>query len=295
MQTAGWKKLGWQGLELSVPDTWDLSAHSGNYRKGYLRLDDGERIRLEVRWEHQKRQVDIGDVVERSLKNAAKEISRKGIEFRSKRHLKTSGGEKREECFRWTGDIQAINLVRQCESCGRVVFVRVLGEVGAREGLLPTAKRVFRELTDHPEADWVLWRALGLNARVRKEYQLSRNRLLAGRIYLCFRGAPGTLEIERTALADRELRGRSMEEWTAARLKHPERYTIVVQDTVQGHQLWAAQRTKRSRWSARHGPQTLVTWHCEVTNRLFAVVLSRGEVADLSRRARICCHESAQV
>ena len=92
MQNTGWKKLGWQGLELEVPEPWDLSAHSGSYRKGYLRLDDGERIRLEVRWEHQRRRVDIGDVVARSLKTAAKEISRKGIEFRSKRHLKTPGG-----------------------------------------------------------------------------------------------------------------------------------------------------------------------------------------------------------
>ena len=292
MQTEGWKKLGWQGLVFAVPESWDLSAYSGTYRKGYLRLDDSERIRLEVRWERPSRQVDIEDVVTGSLKTAAKLARRHKLDFRSKRHLKVNDpGQVRQECFRWTADVQAIDLVRQCGICGRLVYVRVLGEAGAREGLLATARRIFNGLTDHPDDDWILWRVFGLDARVQKGYGLSRGRLLAGRIYLCFRKASEVLEIERTALADQELKGCSVQEWLIGRLADPGRHTVVCEGEMHGHPLWIACRTKRSWWGARHAPQTLIAWHCEATNRLFSVALSRGGIDDLGRQARICCHE----
>ena len=44
------KRIAWQGLQLNVPMDWEVSGYSGDYAEGYLRVDDGEDVALEIKW-----------------------------------------------------------------------------------------------------------------------------------------------------------------------------------------------------------------------------------------------------
>ena len=50
-----WTVFGWAGIQLEIPTTWELSGLSGDQKTGYLRLDDAEMPRLELKWAHTRR------------------------------------------------------------------------------------------------------------------------------------------------------------------------------------------------------------------------------------------------
>ena len=50
-----WTTFGWAGITLSIPDSWEIAGISGDQKAGYLRLDDENMPRLELKWSESKR------------------------------------------------------------------------------------------------------------------------------------------------------------------------------------------------------------------------------------------------
>jgi len=63
----GKQLVAWQGISVEVPEDWTLGAIGAGERSGYLRLDDRDMPRLEVKWEHAPRGSDPELVVRRFL------------------------------------------------------------------------------------------------------------------------------------------------------------------------------------------------------------------------------------
>ena len=53
-----WQEIGWQGIELSVPDDWNPCVVDGDFGKGYLKFSDLGQVRLEIKWQKQRFQPD---------------------------------------------------------------------------------------------------------------------------------------------------------------------------------------------------------------------------------------------
>jgi len=70
---SSWRLFAWQGVRCETPASWELAAESGDERKGYCRLDDGEMTRLEIRWQFGKSK-HISEVADRYLAALSKKV-----------------------------------------------------------------------------------------------------------------------------------------------------------------------------------------------------------------------------
>ena len=73
-----WTTFGWAGITLSIPDSWEIAGISGDQKAGYLRLDDENMPRLELKWSESKRKKnDLHAVLDEYFKLVRKSYSKK--------------------------------------------------------------------------------------------------------------------------------------------------------------------------------------------------------------------------
>ena len=94
-----WTVFGWAGIQLEIPTAWELSGLSGDQKTGYLRLDDGEMPRLELKWAHTRRKKpDLHATLDEYFKLIRKTY-KKGTELSFRRNVNFI---KEEEFFKGT-------------------------------------------------------------------------------------------------------------------------------------------------------------------------------------------------
>ena len=186
-----WTVFGWAGIELEIPTTWELSGLSGDQKTGYLRLDDAEMPRLELKWAHTRRKKpDLHATLDEYFKLIRKTY-KKGTELSFRRNVNLI---KEEEFFKgrtvlgfsWKGSIRANGLIFHTGK--RITIVQVMGRL--KENWRPTVLRVFESITDRGDAPLTLWSAYGLKLGVPKEYKLERQKLLSGYLLFTFVAKP---------------------------------------------------------------------------------------------------------
>lgn len=186
-----WTVFGWAGIELEIPTTWELSGLSGDQKTGYLRLDDAEMPRLELKWAHTRRKKpDLHTTLDEYFKLIRKTY-KKGTELSFRRNVNLI---KEDEFFKgrtvlgfsWKGNIRANGLIFHTGK--RITIVQVMGRL--KENWRPTVLRVFESIADHGDAPLTLWSAYGLKLGVPKEYKLERQKLLSGYLLFAFVAKP---------------------------------------------------------------------------------------------------------
>ena len=186
-----WTVFGWAGIELEIPTTWELSGLSGDQKTGYLRLDDPEMPRLELKWAHTRRKKpDLHATLDEYFKLIRKTY-KKGTELSFRRNVNLI---KEEEFFKgrtvlgfsWKGSIRANGLIFHTGK--RITIVQVMGRL--KENWRPTVLRIFESITDRGDAPLTLWSAYGLKLGVPKEYKLERQKLLSGYLLFAFVAKP---------------------------------------------------------------------------------------------------------
>ncbi len=191
-----WTVFGWAGIQLEIPATWELSGLSGDQKTGYLRLDDGEMPRLELKWAHTRRKKpDLHATLDEYFKLIRKTYKRRGAELSFRRNVNLI---KEEEFFKghtvlgfsWKGDIRANGLIFHVGK--RITIVQVMGRL--KENWRPTVLRIFQSIVDRSEASQTLWSAYGLKLGVPKEYKLERQKLLSGYLLFVFVAKPMRLQ-----------------------------------------------------------------------------------------------------
>jgi len=191
-----WTVFGWAGIELEVPTTWELSGLSGDQKTGYLRLDDGDMPRLELKWAHTRRKKpDLHATLDDYFKLIRKTYKRRGTELSFRRNVDLVKEEGFFEGrtvlgFSWKGEIRANGLI--FHGGKRVTIVQVMGRL--KENWRPTVLRVFQSIVDRSEASQTLWSAYGLKLGVPKEYKLERQKLLSGYLLFAFGAKPARFQ-----------------------------------------------------------------------------------------------------
>ena len=192
-----WTVFGWAGIQLEVPTTWELSGLSGDQKTGYLRLDDGDMPRLELKWAYTRRKKpDLHATLDDYFKLIRKTYKRRGTELSFRRNVdlvKEEGFFEGRTAlgFSWKGEIRANGLI--FHGGKRVTIVQVMGRL--KENWRPTVLRIFQSIVDRSEASQTLWSAYGLKLGVPKEYKLERQKLLSGYLLFAFGAKPARFQM----------------------------------------------------------------------------------------------------
>ncbi len=197
-----WTLFGWAGIQLEIPKTWELSGLSGDENNGYLRLDDGEMPRLELKWaQTRRRKPELHATLDEYFKLIRKTY-KKGTELAFRRDVTLVKEPEFFEGrtvigFSWKGSIRANGLIFYANSRRksdkkrrlsiraekkRIVIVQVMGRL--KENWRPTVLRIFQSISERNDTLYTLWSAYGLRMNVPKAYKLERQKLLSG--YLLF-------------------------------------------------------------------------------------------------------------
>ncbi len=215
--------LGWQGLTVTIPESWNLVAFSGDHLKGNLRLADDDKLRMEVLWEQFKGTPDVARSVDLLLKNIEK-TAKKGkhtitLEESPKlipRSRKEHADKEQLTNFGWTGD--ATQTVSHgygsawfCETSNRVVVAHIVGSENENpEKTRRLAAEVLSSFQSHGTGGWQTWSAFGLQIEIPDEFRLVSSKMQTGRL---------EFDWERAATATSALSALSPAEWT----RRPER------------------------------------------------------------------------
>ncbi len=186
-----YEKFGWAGIQLDIPTTWELSGLSGDEKTGYLRLDDADMPRLELKWAHTRRKKpDLHATLDEYFKLIRKTY-KKGSELSFRRNVNLIKEQDFFEGrtvlgFSWKGSIRANGLIFHAGK--RITIVQVMGRL--KENWRPTVGRIFQSIADRGDAPLTLWSAYGLKLGVPKAYKLERQKLLSGYLLFTFVAKP---------------------------------------------------------------------------------------------------------
>ena len=285
-----WAVTGWHHLSFERPEDWSIGAVSGDYSSGYLRLDDTEMPRFELRWERTRGREPVDQVVTRYLKNITGKTGKKGPPVKVRRDLglikaESALADRTVEGFHWRTEgpdpLQAYGCLWMCETCGRTVFAQVLGRGG--ESMMTRASRLLNTLDDHARGDIATWAVYGLRIELPSDYALVQHSFLTGRIELTFQLGSARLELVRMSLAEMHLENRTFPDWfqdtygneidhwtdgIGSYHGHPSiRGTGegVDPETVHTRMTWLPWRRPRKK------PLSCCSWHCIDGNRIFVL------------------------
>jgi len=225
-----WHRLGWQGIELSVPEEWNIGGIGGGREDGYLRVQDAELPRVEVKWGAVEGFVDIQATVNgyikklRQDKKAGKDIEiDTNASVVSKRKMK----KKALSCFTWSTDVEGYGAAWYCPDCKRTVIVQVTAK--PEEDGPQLAERIITSLQDHPVGGWIRWATYGFQAQAPEGFHLTAQELMAGHIQITLKRdiaaetarnimlqnlvAPEELTLSRWGMANVMLKNKSLREW----------------------------------------------------------------------------------
>lgn len=277
------------GISFQVPSDWNLAALSSQPDSGYLRLDDDQMPRLEVKWLRPSSSAlpDLLNVKRRyvaSLQRAARKSHSQLILEDESQSLGKKGRRARNFLsFRWQASQQGRVVISSCNACGRQVLAQLYAPLGAN--LTGTADAVFATFRDHSPDHWHTWSIYDLLFKVPADFQLLSQNLLLGRLEFAFQRAAERLVFSQWAVAGTHLAHRSLLEWFQAHLlSRTKGFRLETSETsfrdhpalsIHGQRagstvllgILSAAFTKKQ--SASHLHWRL--WHCPQVNRLFSL------------------------
>ncbi len=309
LQNPRWTRVGWQGFTLMLPEDWNIGAIGGERNEGYLRFDDGDMPRLEIKWaDAGSTFVDLNRVIDKYLRDMAKdkksrvEVSR-DVQLASKRKLR---GKKSGQFFAWKGETQGFGAAWFCPACNKTVIMQVLGRLD--EPVQEIAEQIITQVEDHPAGDWILWSAYGFDFYSPKDFMLAGQKLMAGLIEITLQAHGEQLQAARWGMANVILRRRSLAEWSQRELaKRFKRFTVDFTETqfkehealrIEGRTALPQEKIKSFIEHVRGKPYPdrlqAILWHCPESNKLFYVegIVDREHREFIFEVAqRIQCHK----
>ena len=299
--------FGWQGISAKVPSDWSLGAIGGEFKSGYLRLDDADRPRLEVKWSAGA--VDLDKALDKYLRSLKKPRRGREISTEVDAHLlaQRARPKKSLRSFRWEAENQAWGVIWSCQVCGRTVVAQVLGRPG--EDLAPRAREVLLSLEDHGAEGELTWAVYGLVCRVPEGYALEKHKLMSGYLQLDFAQGHRKLKVSRLGLARLLLGERTLRDWLE--LENIKRRDVSWEASdlelhghpaaqLRGHRRRLGHRLRRATEKLLQlGPPVdfaLQAWACPDSNRIYLVESFHHGEPDVLRRVvnSIPCHTQLQ-
>ena len=304
--------IGWAGITVRVPQDWALASISVDEKQGYLRIDDRDMPRLEIKWTATPGFVDLEKTVNKYLQTVKKSHKADDDQFSVDRDVRVVSKRQMQKdsltTFAWHAQQQqAYGAVWVCKQCEQTVIAQVLGRP-KEEDLLHTARRVISSITDHPTDGWTTWAAYGFVCQIPEDFTLTGQQLYSALLKFSFTRDLETIEVGRWGMAGTLLRDKTLDQWLQQELgKELRRYKPISDETrFRGHEAVAFTGTRMpplqglKRFAlhliGRQAPRRLLghAWHCEATNKIFVVHglfdAANYELAN-QLRDRIECHQ----
>jgi len=210
-------KFGWQGITMEIPSTWELSALSGDYDNGYIRMDDESVPRMELKWsKSREKKLDLQKILDEYFKGMRKRLGESADGLKIKRNIELI---KNEEFFKdrdvvfysWKTEVRANGAIWYCKECRRIVVIQIMGYL--KESILNDTIRIIESVHDHPDGQVNLWSAYQLSVDIPRRYQLDKRKLMSGYLMFSFIDGSRILSVERFGLADVILRDADIQSW----------------------------------------------------------------------------------
>jgi hypothetical protein len=303
--------IGWRGVSLRTPEDWTMTKVSTESANGYLRADSLEGYFVQIKWSEKKGVVSVPDSFDsyiRDLQNTAKK-GRRQIEFKVK--PRALAGVRRSQdapiTYSWVSDQKALGLIYHCGECNRLVIAEM---VGPTNGDFSMAGPILASLREHGEGGWNTWGVHGLIAEVPDEFQLEKQTLVTGHVMLRFRSRSRLLILQQWGLANVALKGTDVAEWYEYQERNRLGRFAYRRDrsSFRGHDaLRISGRDKIMPGIAKAVQQLSAltrpslgfdacVWHCEETNRIYAISAEHRRGDDIFDRVleRLPCHGEFQ-
>lgn len=290
--------VGWQGVSLLVPPDWSVTGFQGDAKEGYLRVDSPGSLIAEVRWAQARKMVNVRKRLDDYLNMVERQAKKRKVTFTGR--IKPSEHWEGALEFNYRADRKVRGFIRQCPQCRRVVIAQVSGD--RDDAVVNVANQILGSLRDHSEDGWWTWALLGLVARLPERFALVKSQVMSGYLSLQFRLGYTEVLIERWGLADVTLKRWGLEEWALQATDWKRVRPQQVHGEAKGHPavLLTGVRRAPTVWLRRKIERVLlrrpeeiegVVWHCEPSNRIYAVRVERGSSELLQQIAEtIQCH-----
>jgi hypothetical protein len=282
--------VGWQGVTVQIPPEWNLSAINGDYKGGYVRYDDSEIPRLEIKWATESGFVDLNTVIDKYLRDLQKKRAKGAPEVEVERDIKLISKRRRKKpslkCFRWTAAARGHGAAWVCKDCGRTMIAQVASPLEMKAAdAEELAATILLSIEDHPLDDWLLWSAYGFGIQAPRDFLMMKQKLMAGLIEFSLERETEKLRFARWGLANVALKRKTLAEWAGAELGKELRKQAATfhEAPVMGHpglhirggNIAGAQKLHRFYQHCRgqlYADELIARlWHCEQTNRIYYV------------------------
>jgi len=280
---------------MELPSNWEFSALSGDYDNGYIRMDDENIPRMELKWTKSKeKKPDLQKILDDYFKSMKKRLGASASELKIKRNIELIKNEsflknRNATFYNWKSNVRANGAVWYCEECKRIVVIQIMGYL--KENILADTIRILESVQDHPNGHRIFWSAYQLAMDVPRRYQLEKRKLMSGYISFSFVDGSRSLNVERYGLADVILKGSSLENWFRAYYsKTLRRYGFSIENAATGFTMTGQE--KRFIDKIPFSPLFLIDkilrrkqiasnfWHCRESNRIFVVTSISKKGAD---------------
>jgi hypothetical protein len=277
------------GISIQVPSDWNIAALNAQTESGYLRLDDDQMPRLELKWvcPSTAAEPDLLKLKRRyvaSLQRSAKK-SRSQLTVEDQAQSLGQKGRKAKNylSFRWQASQQGVTLVSSCNACGRQVLAQLYAPLGDNIG--SEADAIFSTLHDHSPDHLRSWSIYDFFFKVPPDFHLLSQNLLLGRLELAFQKLPERLVFSQWAVAQTHLGHNSLLEWFQTHLvSRAKGFDLKINETtfrnhpalfIKGHLTGykSALQMLSTVWKKKEPALQLLwhLWHCPQLNRLFSL------------------------
>lgn len=298
---------------MELPDNWEFGGLSGDYDNGYIRMDDENIPRMELKWSKSKeKKPDLNKILDAYFKSMKKRLGANASGLRVKRNTNLIKNddffENRDVVFyNWKTNVRANGAIWHCKECKRVIVVQVMGYL--KETILPLTLRILESICDHPTGHTNLWSAYQLTAEVPRRYHLEKRKLMSGYLMLSFVDGSRMLNIERFGLADVTLRDTDLQLWFRgyyAKVLRKYGFSFEEANGDYDHRVEMLGQEKRLIDNLPLSPIFVIDkilrrkqiatsfWHCKKSNRIFVVMaISKRGASELAVQvaSSIQCHE----
>jgi hypothetical protein len=306
------KQIGWQGITLNVPDGWEVTGFSGEFKEGYLRIDDGESQSCELKWgswgKREKKEPDVGVRAESYLASLERAAKKKKQSLSGKLSAAPNGAARPERLvagFTFTGEKRAVGLSLYCKESRRLLIAQVQGATSkVAEAVLASI-----EVRDATEG-WRRWTLYDLCCDVPSDYALATQQVMNVYMMLSFARGCERLTIEQWSVADVARKDSYLDIWMSMNAKGElSQMTTEVEEVgggVHGHDairfvgrfqlglpLFTALRESLRQFKMPALRFTARAWECPQGNKLYLVQHTRTRKSvELSEpvTARVLCH-----
>jgi hypothetical protein len=241
----------WEGFLLHHPDDWAPTTLSGDRGAGYVRIDSGGRLALQIRWKHSPNEVDLDARLESYFSSLRQGFAKNKQAFEP--HV-TRHGDRR--VYKYSGGLQGKGVLFRDNDDSRVFFLE-LTSTSRNDRMLNTLSDIEASFEIGEER----WAVLGLDVTLPGRLKMERKSFLSGKTLLQLSGRGVRVEAERWGFGDQLVAKHGLVEWARSAMAMPSATATEGEDAV-------ALYTKGSLTSA---PKYAVVKHQRERNQLSAV------------------------